>query len=154
MKEFSDWAEKGQYYKNELMKLVDEDTNAFNKIMTAFGLPKATDEEKKARTEAIQDATKYATEVPFKVMQLCFDSMEVIKAMAEIGNPNSITDASVGALCARSAVMGAYLNVKINASGLTDKDFATKLISQGLVLEGKTQALEAEILKLVNSKIK
>jgi len=153
-KEFSDWAEKGQYYKNELMKLVDEDTNAFNKIMTAFGLPKATDEEKKARTEAIQDATKYATEVPFKVMQLCFDSMEVIKAMAEIGNPNSITDASVGALCARSAVMGAYLNVKINASGLTDKDFATKLISQGLALEGKTQALEAEILKLVNSKIK
>ncbi len=153
-KEFSDWAEKGQHYKNELMKLVEEDTTAFNRIMTAFGLPKSTDEEKKARTQAIQEATKYATEVPFKVMQLCFDSMEVIKAMVEFGNPNSITDAGVGALCARSAVMGAYLNVKINASGLTDKDFATQLISQGLVLEGKTQALEAEILKLVNSKIK
>ena len=153
-KEFSDWAGKGQHYKNELMRLVEEDTTAFNRIMTAFGLPKSTDEEKKARTQAIQEATKYATEVPFKVMQLCFDSMEVIKAMVEFGNPNSITDAGVGALCARSAVMGAYLNVKINASGLTDKDFATQLISQGLVLEGKTQALEAEILKLVNSKIK
>ncbi len=152
-KEFSDRAEKGQHYKNELLKLVDEDTNAFNKIMAAFGLPKSTDEEKKARTQAIQDATKYATEVPFKVMQICFDSMTVIKAMAEIGNPNSVTDAGVGALCARSAVMGAFLNVKINAAGLTDKAFATQLISAGNVIEQDTQALEAEILKIVNSKI-
>ncbi len=152
-KEFSDWAEKGQYYKNELLKMVDEDTNAFNKIMTAFGLPKATDEEKKARTQAIQDATKYATEVPFNVMHLCYDSMEVIKAMAEVGNPNSVTDAGVGALCARSAVMGAFLNVKINASGLTDKVFAEKLISEGNVLENKTNALETAILKIVNGKI-
>jgi glutamate formiminotransferase/formiminotetrahydrofolate cyclodeaminase len=152
-KEFSDWAEKGQYYKNELLKMVDEDTNAFNKIMNAFSLPKATDEEKKARTAAIQDATKYATEVPFKVMQLCYDSMEVIKAMAEVGNPNSVTDAGVGALCARSAVMGAFLNVKINAAGLTDKAFAEKLIAEGNVIEEKTKALESEILKTVNSKI-
>jgi glutamate formiminotransferase/formiminotetrahydrofolate cyclodeaminase len=133
--------------------MVDEDTNAFNKIMNAFSLPKATDEEKKARTAAIQDATKYATEVPFKVMQLCYDSMEVIKAMAEVGNPNSVTDAGVGALCARSAVMGAFLNVKINAAGLTDKAFAEKLIAEGNVIEEKTKALESEILKTVNSKI-
>jgi glutamate formiminotransferase / formiminotetrahydrofolate cyclodeaminase len=152
-KEFSDWAEKGQHYKNELLKLVDEDTNAFNKIMTAFGLPKATEEEKKARTSAIQEATKYATEVPFKVMKICYESMEVIKAMAENGNPNSVTDAGVGALCARSAVMGAFLNVKINAAGLTDKAFAEKLIAEGNVIEEKTQGLESEILKVVNSKI-
>jgi len=152
-KEFSDWAEKGQYYKNELLKMVDEDTNAFNKIMSAFALPKGSDEEKKVRTQAIQDTTRYATEVPFKVMQLSYDSMEVIKAMAEIGNPNSVTDAGVGALCARSAVMGAFLNVKINAAGLTDKAFAEKLISEGHVLEDKTNALEEEILKIVNGKI-
>jgi glutamate formiminotransferase / formiminotetrahydrofolate cyclodeaminase len=152
-KEFSDWAEKGQYYKNELMKLVDEDTNAFNKIMTAFGLPKATEEEKKSRTLAIQDATKYATEVPFKVMQLCFDAMEVIKAMAEIGNPNSVTDAGVGALSARSAVMGAFLNVKINAAGLTDKIFAQQIIDKGVDIENKAKELETIILKIVNEKI-
>lgn len=152
-KEFSDWAEKGQHFKNELLKLVDEDTNAFNRIMAAFGLPKGNEEEKKARTEAIQEATKYATEVPFKVMQLCFDSMEVIKAMAETGNPNSVTDAGVGALCARSAVMGAFLNVKINASGLTDKAFAQNIIGRGNVIEQQAMALEAEILKTVNSKI-
>ncbi len=152
-KEFSDWAEKGQYFKNELLKLVDEDTNSFNKILTAFGLPKSTVDEKNARNAAIQSATKYATEVPFKVMQLCYDSMEVIKAMAETGNPNSITDAGVGALCARSAVMGAFLNVKINARDLTDKDFAAQLISKGNVIVDQTQQLETEILKLVNSKI-
>ena len=135
------------------LKLVDEDTNAFNKIMEAFGLPKATDDEKKTRTEAIQEATKYATEVPFKVMQLCYDSMEVIKAMAEIGNPNSVTDAGVGALCARSAVMGAFLNVKINAAGLINKTFAEQLIEKGNVIEQKTQSLETEILNIVNSKI-
>lgn len=152
-KEFSDWAEKGQQFKSELMKMVDEDTNAFNKIMAAFALPKASDEEKKVRTAAIQEATKYATEVPFKVMKLCYDSMEVIKAMAETGNPNSVTDAGVGALCARSAVMGAFLNVKINAAGLTDKAFAEKLIAEGNVIEEKTKKLEDEILKTVNSKI-
>ncbi|MFN7014149.1 MAG: glutamate formimidoyltransferase, partial [Bacteroidia bacterium] len=103
-KEFSDWADKGQQYKNQLLALVDEDTIAFNKIMSAFGLPKTTDEEKQVRTQAIQDATKYATEVPFKVMQLAYQSMDVIKAMAEIGNPNSVSDAGVGALCARTAV--------------------------------------------------
>lgn len=152
-KEFSGWAEKGQSYKNELLKMVDEDTNAFNRIMAAFSLPKGSDDEKKARTEAIQEATKYATEVPFKVMQLCYDSMATIKAMAEVGNPNSVTDAGVGALCARSAVMGAFLNVKINAAGLTDKAFAQKLIDEGNVIEEQTKALETEILEIVNGKI-
>ena len=151
--EFSDWAEKGQYYKDALVNMVDEDTNAFNKIMDAFGLPKGSDEEKAARTQAIQDATKYATEVPFKVMQLCYDSMEVIKAMAEVGNPNSVTDAGVGALAARSGVMGAFLNVKINASGLKDKAFADKILKDGQELQDKTIALEKEILDIVNGKI-
>ncbi len=152
-KEFSVRAEKGQYYKNELLKLVDEDTNAFNKIMTAFGMPKSTDEEKKKRTAAIQEATKYATEIPLRVMQLSYESMEIIKAMTEIGNPNSVTDAGVGALCARAAVIGAYLNVKINASGLSDKSFAADIIAKGKQIEEKAQALENEILKIVNSKI-
>ncbi len=152
-KEFSVWAEKGQYYKNELLKLVDEDTNAFNKIMTAFGMPKSTDEEKKKRTAAIQEATKYATEIPLRVMQLSYESMEIIKAMTEIGNPNSVTDAGVGALCARAAVIGAYLNVKINASGLSDKSYAADIIAKGKQIEEKAQALENEILKIVNSKI-
>lgn len=151
--DFSDWAEKGQKIKDELLKLVDEDTNAFNKIMTAFGLPKANDEEKKARTQAIQDATKYATEVPFKVMQLSYASLEIIKAMADTGNPNSVSDAGVGALCARSAVMGAFLNVKINASGLDDKAFAKVIVAKGQEIESKTQSAETEILKIVNSKI-
>lgn len=151
--EFSNWAEKGQHYTNSLLKMVDEDTNAFNKIMAAFGLPKATDEEKKIRTAAIQDATKYATEIPFKVMNLGYESMAVIKAMAEIGNPNSVSDAGVGALCARSAVMGAYLNVKINAKGLSDKTFADKIVKQGEEIEKKTIALEKEILEIVNGKI-
>lgn len=152
-KEFSDWADKGQHYKNQLVALVDEDTNAFNKIMAAFGLPKSTDEEKQSRTQAIQDATKYATEVPFKVMQLAYQSMEVIKAMAEIGNPNSVSDAGVGALCARTAVMGAYMNVRINASGITDKEFANDIIAKGKEIQDKAQALEAEILKTVDTKL-
>jgi formiminotetrahydrofolate cyclodeaminase len=126
-KEFSDWADKGQALKDALLTMVDEDTNSFNRIMQAFSLPKGTEEEKKARTTEIQAATRYATEVPFKVMQLSYDTFELIRAMAETGNPNSVTDAGVGALCARSAVIGAYLNVKINASGLSDKAFAADI---------------------------
>jgi len=151
--EFSDWAEKGQKCQAELIRLVDEDTKSFNHIMAAFGLPKGNDEEKAARTKAIQDATKYATEVPFKVMQAAFDSIEVIKAMAETGNPNSVTDAGVGALAARSAVMGAFLNVKINAAGLTDKAFASDIIARGQKLQEQAMTKEAEILTIVNSKI-
>lgn len=151
--EFSSWAEKGQSIKNELLKLVDADTTAFNKIMTAFGLPKTTEEEKKIRTQTIQEATKFAIEIPFKVMQLSYESMDIIKAMAEQGNPNSVTDAGVGALCARSAVMGAFMNVRINAGGYEDKNFVNDIIAKGKDIEQKTSAKEAEILKVVNEKI-
>jgi glutamate formiminotransferase/formiminotetrahydrofolate cyclodeaminase len=151
--EFSNWAEKGQQLKDELLHLVDEDTNAFNKIMDAFGLPKGNDAEKAARTEAIQEATRYAIDIPFKVMQKSLAVMEVVKAMAEIGNPNSVSDAGVGALAARSAVMGAYLNVKINASGLKDKAYVDKVIAEGARMEKEAQAAEGEILQIVNDKI-
>ncbi|HOZ87100.1 MAG TPA: glutamate formimidoyltransferase [Bacteroidia bacterium] len=151
--EFSKWAEKGQKIKDELVNLVDADTAAFNKIMTAFGLPKSTDEEKKIRSNEIQVATKFAIEVPFKVMQLCYESLEIIKAMAETGNPNSVSDAGVGALCARSAVMGAFMNVRINASGYNDKDFVNEMITKGKDIEQKTIAAEAVILNIVNGKI-
>lgn len=151
--EFSQWAEKGEKIKNELVRLVDADTQAFNQIMAAFGLAKNTDDEKKVRTKAIQDATKNAMQVPFQVMERAFASMEVIKAMAEIGNPNSVSDVGVGALCARSAVIGAFMNVRINATGLDDKDFAKKLIDQGTEIENNAIALEKEILNIVNGKI-
>ena len=151
--EFSNWAEKGQQYKNELMKLVDADTKAFNQIMTAFGLPKTTDDEKVIRNRAIQDATKFAIEIPFKVMQVSYDSMEVIKAMAEKGNPNSISDAGVGALCARSSVIGAFMNVRINAEGCDDKNFVSGILADGREIENKAIALEIEILKIVDGKI-
>jgi glutamate formiminotransferase / formiminotetrahydrofolate cyclodeaminase len=151
--EFSSWAEKGQALKDELLMLVDEDTRAFNRIMDAFGLPKGNDAEKAERTAAIQDATRFAIEVPFRVMKRSLACMDVIKAMAETGNPNSVTDAGVGALAARSAVMGAFLNVKINASGLHDTTFVEKVLSEGNQLQEKAIALEAEILSIVNSKI-
>jgi glutamate formiminotransferase/formiminotetrahydrofolate cyclodeaminase len=151
--EFSDWAEKGQKLKDELLFLVDEDTRSFNRIMNAFGLPKETPEEKAARTDAIQEATKYAIEVPFKTMQKAYESMEVIKAMVETGNPNSVTDAGVGALCARSAVMGAFLNVKVNAAGLKDKTFVKDILKKGTGIEEGAKKLETELLALVNKKI-
>lgn len=151
--EFSNWAEKGEQYKTELLWLVDQDTNAFNQIMMAFGLPKSTDAEKAARTKAIQEATKFAIEIPFKVMQSAYGSMEVIKAMAETGNPNSVSDAGVGALCARTSVMGAFMNVRINAAGYADKEFVADILRRGREIENKTIALESEILNVVNGKI-
>jgi len=151
--EFSIWAEKGQNLKDQLINLVDADTKAFNDIMSAFNLPKSTDEEKKKRTQCIQEATKYAIEVPFKVMQLSFESLDLIKTMAIEGNPNSVSDAGVGALCARSAVMGAFMNVRINASGLDDKKFVDEIISKGKLIEKQTIAAETEILSIVNEKI-
>jgi glutamate formiminotransferase/formiminotetrahydrofolate cyclodeaminase len=152
-REFSEWAERGQHFKNELLKLVDQDTIAFNRIMDAFGLPKSTDEEKATRTQAIQDATRYAIEVPFSVMKLAYQSMEVIRAMAETGNPNSVTDAGVAALCARTAVLGAYLNVKINASGHNDKSYTAEVLAEGEALSQMAMDREAEILEIVNGKI-
>jgi len=151
--EFSEWAVKGQAYKNELLRLVDEDTNAFNKIMDAFGLPKATDEEKSARKQAIQDATKYAIQIPFRVMETAYKSMEVMKAMAEFGNPNSVTDAGVGALCARTSVLGAFMNVKINAGDLEDKYFVSEILAKGNDIQEKAIALETEIRAVIDSKI-
>jgi len=151
--EFSNWAEKAEQYKSELIKLVDADTNAFNQIMVAFGLPKSTEEEKTARTKGIQAATKFAIEIPFKVMLASYAVMEVIKAMAEMGNPNSVSDAGVAALCARSAVMGAFMNVRINAKDFEDKGFVSDIISKGNDIQNKTIALEEEILKIVNDKI-
>lgn len=152
-KEFSEWAEKGQYYKNELLKLVDEDTNAFNKIMKCYSLPKTTVEEKEIRTAAIQKTTKYAAEVPLKVMHLCYQAMEVIKVIAKIGNPTSISDVGVGVLCARAAIRGAFLNVKINSTLLTDKLFSEKLINEANVIDEKACLLEAEIIKMIELKI-
>jgi glutamate formiminotransferase / formiminotetrahydrofolate cyclodeaminase len=151
--EFSKWAQKGQQYKDELLKLVDEDIRAFNLIMNTSSLPKSTEEEKNIRTQSIQSATKYAIEIPYKVMQASFSGMEVIKVMAEIGNPNSVSDAGVGALCARSAVIGAFMNVRINAAGYDDKSFANDIVAKGKEIENKTIALENEILKIVNEKI-
>ena len=151
--EFSDWAVKGQKIKEDLLRLVDEDTASFNQVMDAFGLPKASEEEKAARAEAIQEATLYAAEVPFRTMQRSFDAFEIIGAMAKHGNPNSVSDAGVGALCARSAVMGAFLNVKINAAGLKDRKFADDLLKRGFEIEQLAIKAEAEIIDLVNKKI-
>lgn len=151
--EFSDWANQGKSYHDQLLKMVDEDTNAFNKIMDAFGLPKKSDNEAIIRTKAIQDATVYATEVPLKVMSLCFESMDVMKAMAKFGNPNSVTDAGVGALAAMAGVRGAFLNVKINASGLKDRVLADKLLVSAKNIETRAGFLEREILEIVESKL-
>lgn len=151
--EFSNWAEKGKQYHDRLLKLVDEDTAAFNAIMDAFGLPKNNDQEKKQRSAAIQAATKQAIEVPFEVMQTAFKSLEVIEAMATIGNPNSLSDAGVGALCARTAVYGAYLNVRINSGELADKTYAAEILTKAVHLLQETLAKETEILNLIESRI-
>ncbi len=151
--EFSVWAEKGQAIKNKLIHLVDEDTNAFNKIMDAYGLPKDSDTEKAARKQAIQDATKYAIEIPFKVMETVYESFELIEGMVDIGNPNSITDAGVGALCARSAIMGAFMNVKINTGDLEDKSYVADILKRGQEIQDKAIAREAELVAKVNKVI-
>lgn len=143
---FSEWAEKGQRLKDELLALVDEDTNAFNKIMNAFSLPKATDSEKAARFQAIQDATQYATEIPLKTMKVCYEVYDIAKAMVEKGNPNSITDAAVGALCVRSAIYGAFLNVKINAGSLKDKALMDSYIESASSILVESNKREEEIL--------
>ena len=151
--EFSNWADKGQKIQAELMTLVDEDTEAFNRIMEAFGLPKKTEEEKAARSAAIQAATLFATQVPLHTMQASFKVFELCKAMAEEGNPNSVSDAGVGVLAARAAVLGAGLNVKINASGLKDHETADKLVGEANELIKKANELEAEIMKIVEEKL-
>ncbi|MBP5650925.1 MAG: glutamate formimidoyltransferase [Bacteroidales bacterium] len=151
--EFSQWAEKGQKIKDDLLWLVDEDTHSFNLIMEAFGMPKGNDAEKAARKQAIQDATKYAIEVPYKTIQRSFDVFELCAAMIEKGNPNSVTDAGVGVLCARAAVMGAYLNVKINASSLEDKAFAEEMVSKAQAYVVKAKELETALMAKVEEVI-
>lgn len=151
--EFSGWAEKGKRYHDRLLALVDEDTNAFNEIMSAFGMPKGSDEEKKARSAAIQAATRKAIEAPLDVMETSLASMAVIRAMAENGNPNSVSDAGVGALAARSAVMGAHLNVRINCPSLKDKEFVAATLARAAEIEKQAIQAEREILEIVESKL-
>ena len=149
--EFSQWAVKGQQFKDQLLALVDEDTNAFNMIIDAFRMPKSTDEEKLARQSAIDAATRNAIEVPFQVMQVALDSMQVMKHMAQNGNPASASDSGVGALCARAAVRGAFLNVKINTADLDDSSYVAAKLAAGEELVAQAQSLEDEILALVDA---
>ncbi len=152
-KEFSDWAEKGKEIQNTLLQLVDEDTNAFKMIIQAFGLPKKSDEEKKSRDAAVQEATKNAILVPLKVMETAFLGFDLITEMVKEGNPNSISDAGVGALAIRSCIKGAYLNVKINSAGLNDKEFVKNAVNKGAEIEAHAELSEQMILSLINEKI-
>ena len=151
--EFSQWAEKGQAYTSKLLALVDEDTNAFNRIIDGFRMPKDSDAEKAARAEAIESATIYATEVPLLVMETAYNSMEVMDAMAKIGLQNSLSDAGVGALCARTAVYGAYFNVRINAKDIKNRDTAEALLSKAKTIFDNTLALEKEIIAYIDESI-
>ena len=151
--EFSDWADRGKACHDELLTLIDRDTDAFNEIMAALGMPRGNDEENAARDEAIQAATRQAIEVPLRVMEVSLASMDVIAAMAEIGNPASASDAGVGALCARSAVMGAYLNVRINVPGLTDTETAAAYLEHGRTIQAEVIVREAAILASVDNRL-
>lgn len=150
---FSRWADRGQEQIAELLELVDEDTEAFNRIMSAFALPKQTAEDKAARSKAIQEATLYATQVPLHTMQAAYRTFDICRAMAEEGNPNSVSDAGVGALAARAAVLGAGLNVKINAGGLKNRETADRLIAEANQLIAKANEAEKEIMNIVESKL-
>jgi glutamate formiminotransferase / formiminotetrahydrofolate cyclodeaminase len=150
---FSNWAEKGQKYKNDLLFLVDEDTNAFNKIIDGFRLPKSNQEEIIIRKKAIEDATKYATEIPFKVMETAYNSIEVMLEMMKNGLQNSLSDGGVGVLCARTAVTGAYFNVRINAKDIKDRSFADKILSNAKDIYEKTIVLEKEMMAIIDTKI-
>lgn len=151
--EFSRWAEQGQKLISRLMELIDEDTQAFNRIMAAFGMPKETAEEKALRSASIQQATLYAAQVPLETMRTSIQGLSICREMAEKGNPNSVSDAGVGALAIRSAVMGAGLNVRINASSLKDKEQADELIAEAQRLAEEAQKKEAEIMTIVESKL-
>jgi len=150
---FSTWAQKGQVYKNRLLFLVDEDTRSFNKIIEAFRLPKASNEEKTIRMEAIESATKYATEIPFQVMETAHASMEVMEAMIKDGLANSLSDAAVGILCARTAVVGAYFNVRINAKDIKDTTYVTNILSKAKLIYEQTIEIESKVMKVVDSKM-
>lgn len=151
--EFSDWADQGKAIQEELLALVDKDTTAFDRIMEAFSMPKNSKDEKSRRKEAIEEATKNAILVPYQVMQTAAAALEILKALAKTGNPNSVSDVGVGVLAIRSAVMGAFLNVKINAGNLEDKSFAEKILKEGKELEASVCRKEAEILNIVESRL-
>lgn len=153
-KEFSDYAERGHALMTKLLALVDEDTAAFNKIMAVFSMPKSTPEEKAARAEALETATLYATEVPLRTMEASYDVFDYAEAMAREGNPASVSDAAVGALAARAAVVGALLNVRINAAGLKNRENAEKLLARADEIDKKSEARVATVLEIANSKIK
>ncbi len=152
-KEFSDWAETGKTIQNTLLRLVDEDTAAFNRILEAMALPKKSEQEKKLRTAAIEEATVNAALVPLKVMETAFSAFELIKEMVEKGNPNSVTDAGVGAIALRGCIKGAFLNVKINVSGLQDKDLTENIIAKGKLLENEAEEAEENILRAIDNRI-
>jgi glutamate formiminotransferase/formiminotetrahydrofolate cyclodeaminase len=150
---FSKWAEKGQAYKNKLLYLVDEDTNSFNRIIEAFRLPKGSSEEKEIRLKAVENATKYATEIPFQVMQTAYQSIEVMQAMIKEGLPNSLSDAGVGVLCARTAVLGAYFNVRINAKDIKDKAFVDKILAESKEIYKMTLDAESAAMDVIDSRM-
>ncbi len=152
-KEFSEWAQKGQTLKDKLLFLVDEDTNAFNKIMDAIRMPKTTNTEKQLRTNAMVEATKYAIKIPFDVMKTSFETLDLLDYMANEGNPNSVSDAGVGALSVRTAVEGAFMNVKINCKDLKDEDFVNNILKQGNKIMDLTSKKVDEILKVVYDKM-
>ncbi len=151
--EFSQWAVKGQTYKNKLLFLVDEDTNSFNKIIDGFRMPKGTTEEKELRKQAIEDATKYATEIPFQVMETAHCSIEVMQAMLKDGIKNSLSDAAVGVLCARTAVIGAYFNVRINAKDIKDRVFAENIVAKAEKIYQSTLQKESKVIKFIDSQM-
>jgi glutamate formiminotransferase/formiminotetrahydrofolate cyclodeaminase len=150
---FSGWAQKGQVYKNKLLFLVDEDTRSFNKIIEAFRLPTGSAEEKSLRQEAIENATKYATEIPFQVMETANASMEVMEAMIKDGLPNSLSDAAVGILCAKTAVTGAYLNVRINAKDIKDRSFAENILNKAKKIYERALEIETKVMETIDSKM-
>ncbi|MBK8497319.1 MAG: glutamate formimidoyltransferase [Flavobacteriales bacterium] len=151
--EFSEWAVKGETLRNELLFLVDEDTRAFDRIMAAMGLPKGSEEEKKARKAAIMEATKGVINTPLRTMQVCVESMDLMRAMAANGLPASVSDAGVGALCARAGALGGYLNVRINCTGLDDAAFKTDVLAKAEALKAKADLLEAEVMAITLAKV-
>jgi glutamate formiminotransferase/formiminotetrahydrofolate cyclodeaminase len=150
---FSTWAQKGQVYKNKLLFLVDEDTRSFNKIIEAFRLPKGTAEEKSLRQDEVEKATQYATQIPFQVMETAFASMEVMEAMIKDGLPNSLSDAAVGILCAKTAVTGAYFNVRINAKDIRDKSFVENMLNKARKIYEQALAIETKVIAIIDSKM-
>jgi len=151
--EFSNVAVRGRELQDELIGLVDEDTEAFNRIMDVFAMPKNTPEEKAARKEALEAATLFATQVPLRTMRVAYETFDVLEAMACKGNPASVSDAGVGALAARSAVLGAQLNVRINAAGLKNREVADRLLAEAKEIGVKACEREQQILKTVNEVI-